>query len=770
MFQCVQPRTDWAASDLANAFPDIRVQLSEQTRLLEARAEAAAGAAGELHDYCRRRAELEHEYARALDKLARAAAARHRDPRAPPPPAARAVWAAALEHTRALARDHAALADLYGAALAPRLQRAADDVLRLHRRCRDVLHERHEEVAAALAEAAAGGKAHAAAAADWRAAALKLRTAHAAREALAADPPRHKKLKALDKELDKRRARHSEARARALRARADYQLSLEAANATLQRYYLDDVADIMMCTEVGYEAVVGRSARAAGGAEAAAGAAAAGAAQALLSAADALDALADRQRFVAAHPHAFSPPRPLPFAGDPPPDHDRAMSELLAGAAPDTDDAAAAAADDLAARLRQLESAARALRAECAENAKTLDAAEAELLRLVEGPAAQWEVAGLFGSRAAPAPPAAPTPAPADDDARRDQEDYYLQKFRAYVSSAGRLARVEARAAAARGGGGAGAGRARSPPRRAARARSHFAAPLGAELPAVLVSCVRVIAAYGVRQQGVFRVSGSASETAALRAAYCRGEDPLAAARGPPDVNAVCGLLKQYVRELRPPLLPPRLQEPLCRCAALPQPQFARRVRELLGGLPPGALLALRYLFAFLAHLAEHASTTMMDAWNLAICLGPTLMAAWGEGGAQVHAQNLVNELVKRTIEHHLEIFPQDVAPHALFVPPPPPPHEESDEADGADGAEPADEAGAESGAGAAGGGVVAGNGWDATADLQRYVDDNDADLAALTDTDDDPDDRASGEDEQVAVVAVVARVAAPRPRPQLTQ
>lgn len=43
-----------------------------------------------------------------------------------------------------------------------------------------------------------------------------------------------------------RRTRHSEARAKALRARADYVLSLEAANATLQRYYLDDIADIML--------------------------------------------------------------------------------------------------------------------------------------------------------------------------------------------------------------------------------------------------------------------------------------------------------------------------------------------------------------------------------------------------------------------------------------------------------------------------------------------------------------------------------------------
>lgn len=48
-----------------------------------------------------------------------------------------------------------------------------------------------------------------------------------------------------------RRARHGTARAGALRARAEYVLSLEAANATLQRYYLDDIADIILVSFYG---------------------------------------------------------------------------------------------------------------------------------------------------------------------------------------------------------------------------------------------------------------------------------------------------------------------------------------------------------------------------------------------------------------------------------------------------------------------------------------------------------------------------------------
>lgn len=130
----------------------------------------------------------------------------------------------------------------------------------------------------------------------------------------------------------------------------------------------------------------------------------------------------------------------------------------------------------------------------------------------------------------------------------------------------------------------------------------------------------------------------------------------------------MCGLLKLYLREARPPLLPPQLQERLLRVAALgADAAFAARLRDTLAALPLPALLVLRYLFAFLAHVAEHSAHTCMDAWNLAICVGPTLLAAWGEPPHQLAAQNLLNDLVKRTILLHLEVFPQDVAPHALY-------------------------------------------------------------------------------------------------------
>lgn len=183
------------------------------------------------------------------------------------------------------------------------------------------------------------------------------------------------------------------------------------------------------------------------------------------------------------------------------------------------------------------------------------------------------------------------------------------------MSCAGRLARLESKAAAVRGRllGEEACGACvapvtpvtpPTPPRRAAARlrRGQFAAPLDARLPVVLTSCVRVIGTYGLRHQGVFRVSGSQVEMQALRAAFERGEDPLARVRDASDINSVCGLLKLYLREVRPPLVPPQLQERLLRIAALPdRDEFVRRLRDTFAALPLPALIVLRYLFAFLS-------------------------------------------------------------------------------------------------------------------------------------------------------------------------
>lgn len=60
-------------------FSDIRLQLSEQLRCLDVRMEAQVALVAELQDYFRRRAEVELDYSKNLDKLAKSLQLRHKE-------------------------------------------------------------------------------------------------------------------------------------------------------------------------------------------------------------------------------------------------------------------------------------------------------------------------------------------------------------------------------------------------------------------------------------------------------------------------------------------------------------------------------------------------------------------------------------------------------------------------------------------------------------------------------------------------------------------
>lgn len=60
-------------------FTDIRLQLNEQLRCLDVRMEAQVALVAELQDFFRRRAELELDYSKSLDKMAKSIQMRHKE-------------------------------------------------------------------------------------------------------------------------------------------------------------------------------------------------------------------------------------------------------------------------------------------------------------------------------------------------------------------------------------------------------------------------------------------------------------------------------------------------------------------------------------------------------------------------------------------------------------------------------------------------------------------------------------------------------------------
>lgn len=181
------------------------------------------------------------------------------------------------------------------------------------------------------------------------------------------------------------------------------------------------------------------------------------------------------------------------------------------------------------------------------------------------------------------------------------------------------------------------------------------------QIPFIIKSCIRVISSYGLESQGIFRVSGSQIEIMNFRESFERGEDPLARASDSQDMNSVAGVLKLYLRELKEPLFPCKYFNFFKSLKTLDsEDDVIMELRNFFNTISKPIVIVIRYLFAFLNHLSEHAKENMMDAFNLAISFGPTLMPT-PEGKKQMQYQTQLNELIKIIILNYTEVFPKDL-------------------------------------------------------------------------------------------------------------
>ncbi|KAK2900445.1 hypothetical protein QQF64_015640 [Cirrhinus molitorella] len=145
----------------------------------------------------------------------------------------------------------------------------------------------------------------------------------------------------------------------------------------------------------------------------------------------------------------------------------------------------------------------------------------------------------------------------------------------------------------------------------------------GIQLPAVFRECVDYIESYGMKCEGIYRVSGMKSKVDELKAAYDREECPCLEEYDP---HTVASLLKQYLRELPDNLLgkelAPRFEE------ACGRPSEAEKLQEfqrLLGEVPAGSRLILAWLITHMDHVIARESDTKMNIQNISIVLNPTV-------------------------------------------------------------------------------------------------------------------------------------------------
>ncbi|XP_077430394.1 SLIT-ROBO Rho GTPase-activating protein 3-like isoform X2 [Vanacampus margaritifer] len=652
---------------------EIRNQLVEQFRCLEQQSESRLQLLQDLQDFFRRKAELQLEFSRGLDKLAERYSSKIRTSKEHQHfkkdqnlLSTINCWYLVLDQTRRESRDHATLSDIYNNNVIVRLTHVGDDVLRLFKKSKDIGVQMHEELVKVTTELYTVMKTYHMYHTESISAEGKLKEAEKQEEkhiGKANDigaalmryghderPQRRSSVKKMEKMKEKRQAKYSENKLKCTKARNDYLLNLAATNALVAKYYIHDVSDMIDCCDMGYHASLTRTLRTYLSAEYSLETSRHEGLDVLEGAVDAMDLRGDKHKFMDAHSQMFCPPARF--------DYQQHMGDEVCQVS-----AQQPVQTELLMRYQQLQTRLATLKIENEEVRKTLDATMQTLQDMLT--VEDFDVSDAFQhSQSTESVKSASSDSymsKVNISKRRanqqETEGFYFTKYKEYLNGSNLIVKLQAKHDLLKQtlGEGERAEYGTTRGRRNVRTRTQDS---GQPIPVVVESCVRYINLYGLQQQGIFRVPGSQVEVNDIKNAFERGEDPLVDDQADHDINSVAGVLKLYFRGLEKPLFP---KERFLDLISTTKMDFgsdrAHHLQQIVATLHQPVVIVMRYLFAFLNHLSQYSDENMMDPYNLAICFGPTLMPI-PEDQDPVACQAHVNEVIKTVIIHHEAIFP----------------------------------------------------------------------------------------------------------------
>uniref|UniRef100_A0A672Q4W7 SLIT-ROBO Rho GTPase activating protein 3 n=1 Tax=Sinocyclocheilus grahami TaxID=75366 RepID=A0A672Q4W7_SINGR len=625
---------------------EIRNQLVEQFKCLEQQSEARIQLLQDLQEFFRRKAEIQLEYSRSLEKLAERFSSKIRGPRKEQHLLSSVnCWYLVLNQTRRESRDHATLNDIYINNVIVRLAQISEDVIRLFKKSKEIGIQMHEELVKVTNELYTVMKTYHMYHTESISAESKLKEAEKQEEkqfSKSGDlnvnllrhedrPQRRSSVRKIEKMKEKRQAKYSENKLKCTKARNDYLLNLAATNAVVAKYYIHDVSDMIDCCDLGYHASLARTLRTYLSAEYNLETSRHEGLDIIENAVDNLDPRSDKHKIMDMYNQVFCPPMRfefLPHMGDEVSAQQPVQTELLM-------------------RYHQLQSRLATLKIENEEVRKTLDATMQTLQDMLT--VEDFDVSDAFQhSRSTESIKSVASEnymSKLNIAKRRanqqETEVFYFTKFKEYLNGSNLIIKLQAKHDLLKQTLGEGE-----------------LSDSGQPIPLVVESCIRYINLYGLQQQGIFRVPGSQVEVNDIKNSFERGEDPLVDDQSDHDINSVAGVLKLYFRGLENPLFPKeRFLDLISTIKLESSAERAHHIQQIIVTLPRTIIIVMRYLFAFLNHLSQYSDENMMDSYNLAICFGPTLMPI-PDGQDPVACQAHVNEVIKTIIVHHEVIFP----------------------------------------------------------------------------------------------------------------
>ncbi|XP_019749755.1 SLIT-ROBO Rho GTPase-activating protein 1 isoform X4 [Hippocampus comes] len=657
-------------ADYESQVKEIRTQLVEQQKCMDQQTDMRVQLLQDLQDFFRKKAEIEMEYSRNLEKLAERFMAKTRSTKDHQQYkkdqnllSAVNCWYLLLNQVRRESKDHATLSDIYLNNVIMRFMQISEDSTRLLKKSKEIAFQLQEDLMKVLNELYTVMKTYHMYHSESISAESKLKEAEKQEEKQIGrgDPvfsirtedkyQKRNSVKKIEKMKEKRQAKYSENKMKSIKARNEYLLTLEATNSSVFKYYIHDLSDLIDCCDLGYHASLNRALRTYLSAEYNLETSRHEGLDIIENAVDSLDPRSDRQRFMEMFPTAFCPPAKFefqPHMGD---------EVCQISVQPPVN-------GELILRFQQLQSRLSTLKIENEEVKKTSEATLTTIQDMVT--IEDYDVSECFhhsrsteSVRSTVSETYLSKPSIAKRRANQQEtEQFYFMKFREFLEGSNLISKLQAKHDLLKrtlGEGHRADYMTTSRGRRNSHARHQDS---GQAIPRVVESCIRYINLYGLQHQGIFRVSGSQLEVNDIKNSFERGNDPLIDDENNHDINSVAGVLKLYFRGLENPLFPKDRFSELLSCIRIENLyDRALYIRKILLTIPRSVLVVMRYLFAFLNHLSQYSDENMMDPYNLAICFGPTLMPT-PESQDQVSCQTHVNEIIKTIIIHNETIFP----------------------------------------------------------------------------------------------------------------
>ncbi|XP_016409507.1 SLIT-ROBO Rho GTPase-activating protein 3-like isoform X2 [Sinocyclocheilus rhinocerous] len=655
---------------------EVRGQLSEQLKILDAQVEVKTQQLQDLSDYLRRRGEIEAEYARSLEKLSERFTVKTKRKEQLDLSVAQ-CWSVLLTQTRQESRDHSSLSELCCNTLTQRLSHCIEDTHRLAKRSKEVGLQMQDELLKVTTELQTALKTYHQYHIDCLAAEGKLKEATRLEEkqtGRSADlglsqsgGQRRSSVKKMERLMEKRQGKVQETQLKCTKARNDYLLNLAAANASMNKYYLQDICTLIDCTDLGYHLSVSRVIRGYLSNRNRTVQNMKNGLQQLDTAVTGLNQGQDRDALLQAHNMAFC--LPLRFQHQPH-EGDQVCEVSAEGQV----------RYELETRFQQLQSRLASVTLETEEISKTLKTTLSNLLESV------------CDDDCNPTPDASATPSvestgdgtgtkPSLAKRRANQQDtetFYFTKVREHISGSSLTSKLQVKhdllKEAIQKAEAIDSDPSRMQPGRAVRVRKarpcsqynhklfsgdmlSFIQSSGQQIPLVVESCIRFINLHGLHHEGIFRVPGSQTEVNHIRDAFERGEDPLTDSES--DIDSVAGVLKLYFRGLEKPLFPEESFCQLMECVQMENmTEKVAQIKTVVSSFPRPVIIVMRYLFDFLHHVSQYSDENMMQPYNLAVCFGPSLLRGVEMGGDEVTLAPQINDLVKTMIIHHENIVP----------------------------------------------------------------------------------------------------------------